>query len=124
VIVVCPTEELHEIGARMVTDFFTLCGYTATFIGANTPQDEIMEAIKYIQPVYVALSVTNNYNLIAARKAVQRISEQKEAFKFKVILGGQACRYQPAVCLEMGADMVLQTFKDIRSLGGANNAAS
>jgi methanogenic corrinoid protein MtbC1 len=124
VIMVCPTEELHEIGARMAMDFFTLCGYNVTFIGANTPQDEIVNAIKYIQPAYVAISITNYFNLIAARNAVSRICTQKGPFNFKVILGGLACRYHPETCLEMGADLLLQTFEDIQKLGGQSNAAT
>ncbi len=118
VIVVCPAEELHEIGARMVMDFFTLCGYDVTFIGANTPQDEIVNAIHHIKPGYVAISITNYYNLVAARRTVSRISGQKGSLDFKIILGGLACRYQTNTCLDMGADMVLQTFEDIRQLGG------
>ena len=64
VIVVCPPEELHEIGARMVADFFTLCGFDAVFVGANTPQTEILEAIDYERPKYIAISVSNYYNLV------------------------------------------------------------
>jgi MerR family transcriptional regulator, light-induced transcriptional regulator len=123
VIVVCPTEELHEIGPRMVVDFFTLCGFAVTFIGANTPQDEIVDAIEYVKPVYVAISITNYYNLVAARYAVQRICSQKGALNFKVILGGLACRYHPDICREMGADMVMNTFEEIQKLGGQNDVA-
>jgi hypothetical protein len=96
VIMVCPTEELHEI----------------------------VNAIKYIQPAYVAISITNYFNLIAARNAVSRICTQKGPFNFKVILGGLACRYHPETCLEMGADLLLQTFEDIQKLGGQSNAAT
>ena len=123
VIMVCPTEELHEIGARMVMDFFTLCGYNVSFIGANTPQEEIVSAIEYIHPVYVAVSITNYYNLIAARYAVQRICAKKGVLNFKVILGGLACQYHPDTCHEMGADLVLNTFEDIRQLGGQSDVS-
>ncbi len=56
---VCPPDELHEIGIRMVADFFTLCGYNVDFVGANTPVKHIISAIKYIRPDYVAISITN-----------------------------------------------------------------
>jgi MerR family transcriptional regulator, light-induced transcriptional regulator len=117
VIVVCPPEELHEIGARMVMDFFSLCGYIVTFIGANTPQDEIVNAIKYVQPIFVAISITNYYNMVVTRYTVSRICSQKGALNFKVILGGLASQRHPETCWEMGADMVLQSFEDIRNLG-------
>lgn len=124
VIVVCPPEELHEIGARMVLDFFTLCGYQGTFIGANTPQDEIVNAIRYIQPAFVAISVTNFYNLVAARQAVGLICDQKGALKFQLILGGSACRNHTPICRELGADLVLQTFEDIHKLGGQTDVTT
>ena len=118
VIVFCPTDEYHEIGARMVADFFTLCGFDAVFVGANTPQAEIIGAIRYVKPKYAAISVTNYYNLVAARKTVQKISEVRETSgaDFKIIVGGQAFERNPNVDEEMGADFLLSTFDDIRRL--------
>lgn len=71
--VVCPSEEYHEIGARMITDFFTLLGYNATFVGSNTPKEEFLEALQNIKLDYIAISVSNPYSLIAARKAIEKI---------------------------------------------------
>jgi methanogenic corrinoid protein MtbC1 len=116
VVVLCPPEELHEIGARMVADFFTLCGYNITFVGANTPRDDIVNAIKYFQPEYIAISITNAFNLVTARKVVKRIVELEDSLKFKVILGGQACKNNPETCREMGVDLILNSFEDIRGL--------
>jgi methanogenic corrinoid protein MtbC1 len=118
VIVVCPAEELHEIGARMVADFFTLCGFESMFIGANTPQVEILEAIEYVKPRYVGVSVSNHYNLIAARKMVQKIRELRESTgaEFKIIVGGYAFEQNPDMDTRMGFDLLLATFEDIRRL--------
>jgi MerR family transcriptional regulator, light-induced transcriptional regulator len=115
-IVLCPPEELHEIGARMAADYFTLCGLNVLFIGANTPQRAILNGIKYFQPQYVCISITNYYNLVATRNAIQNIIEIKGIFPFQVILGGQACRSNPQACSQMGADLILDTFEDIQSL--------
>jgi MerR family transcriptional regulator, light-induced transcriptional regulator len=124
VVVVCPPEELHEIGARMIADYFTLCGFNVVFIGANTPQKDILHGIEYSRPEFVAISITNYYNLLAARNTVQMITDLKSTLPFKVILGGRACRTNPAACGQMGADMVLDGFEDIRALsGGKSNAA-
>lgn len=118
VILACPTEELHEIGARMVADFFTLCGFDSIFIGANTPQVEILEAIEYVKPRYVAVSVSNHYNLIAARKMVLKIRELREssAAEFEIIVGGYAFTLNPDMDTCMGFDFLLATFEDIRKL--------
>ena len=116
VVVICPPEELHELGARMVTDFFTLCGFNVTFTGANTPQDNVINAIKYIDPAYIAISITNYYNLVATRRLIMKIREMKGSASFQIILGGQACRCNPETCQKMGADMILHTFKEIEKL--------
>jgi methanogenic corrinoid protein MtbC1 len=118
VIVFCPAEEYHELGARMVADFFVLCGFDAVFVGANTPQAEIIGAISYVKPKYVAISVTNYYNLVAARKTVQKMGEVRETggSDFKIIVGGQAFERNPNMDKEIGADFLLSTFDDIRGL--------
>jgi len=118
VIVLCPAGEYHELGARMVADFFTLCGYDAVFVGANTPQDEIIRAISHVKPKYVAISITNYYNLVAARKTVEKMVEErgKSDADFKIIVGGQAFKRNPTMYREMRADFLFNTFDDIRGL--------
>jgi len=102
----------------MVTDFFTLCGFDATFVGANTPLSDILEAIEYVKPVYIAISVSNHYNLLAAHKMVQRIREVRESTgaEFEIIVGGYAFAQNPEMGKQMGSDLLLATFDDIRKL--------
>jgi methanogenic corrinoid protein MtbC1 len=118
VIVVCPTEEFHEIGARMVADFFDLCGYQTTFVGANTPQEEILEAIALLKPTYVAISATNTYSLVPAKRVLGQVRDVRNRSKsdFRIIVGGNAFRKNPGLVQEMGADLLLSTFEDIRRL--------
>ncbi len=118
VVVVCPTEEFHEIGARMVADFFDLAGFDATFVGANTPQEEILEAIAMLQPAYVAVSATNTYSLVPARRVLEKLRavREKAGARFQIIVGGNAFLKNPALAQEMGADLHLSTYEDIRRL--------
>ena len=117
-LVICPPEELHEIGARMVADFFTLCGFDTIFVGANTPVADILEAIGYVRPKYVALSVSNYYNIVAARKTVSKIREvgEKSNADFKIIVGGSAFKQNPCACDDIGAELLLHDFEDIKNL--------
>ena len=120
VVVVCPTEELHELGAKMVADFFTLCGYDVTFVGANTPQSQVLAGIGYVVPAYVAISVTNHYNLVAARKLVDNMKTLRtsKGLSFKIIVGGSAFERNPELAKEIGADQHLHGFDDIKALKG------
>lgn len=113
VAIVCPPEEYHEIGARMVADFFELNGFDAIFVGSNTPRKDFIEAIDYIRPKYVAISVTNYYNLVAAKKIIQEI---KSAAKYpvKILVGGYAFNANPDAHKQIGADRLLETYDDIK----------
>ncbi len=118
--VVCPAEEYHEIGARMVSDFFTLLGYDVAFAGANTPKGDVLSAVKYIRPRYVALSVSSFYNLVAVQRTVEEISEvrRKEGLDFEIIVGGNAFRKNPEVCKDIGADHQVQDFEELIKIVG------
>jgi MerR family transcriptional regulator, light-induced transcriptional regulator len=115
-VVLCPPGELHEIGARIISDFFILCGCDALFVGANTPQEDILNALKHIKPQYIAISITNYYNLVAARSVILKIAALKGEFPFQIILGGQACRHNDGICRQMSTDMILNSFEDIQRL--------
>ena len=117
VMVICPSEELHEIGPRMVADFFTLNGFEVTFVGANTPRRSFLSAIDIVKPHYVAIGVTNYYNLSAARRTIEQIKD-REHRDLKIIVGGHAFTRNPEVYREIGADIHLQGFEDIRKLRG------
>lgn len=115
VVVVCPTEELHELGARMVADFFTLAGYDSVFIGANTPMSVILSAMSQIHPDIVALSVTNYYNLFAAKKAIASIRAQGPA-GLLIAVGGVALKDRLGGTCDLGADIQISSFEDIMRL--------
>jgi len=113
VLVVCPTEEHHEIGAKMAHDFFLLQGYDSTFIGANTPLTVILAACEFVKPKYVAISVTNYYHVIDAKKVVDAIKIQYP--NITVLAGGQAFKDEDAI-KAVNADIHLTTYQSIKDL--------
>jgi methanogenic corrinoid protein MtbC1 len=117
VMVLCPAEELHEIGPRMVADFFTLLGYDVTFVGANTPKKSFLSAIETIKPKYIAISISNYYNLSAARRTIEDIRGTRHG-KVRILVGGYAFRKNPEAYREIGADALVDTFSDLKKLKG------
>ncbi len=115
VAVLCPPEEYHEIGARMISDIFTIAGYNSIFVGANTPLDTFLEAAKKLSPMYVAISVSNYYNLINTRRMISRIKEA--GGKSRVVVGGNAFEKNPDYWKEVGADIFLKDPREILALG-------
>lgn len=116
VIVACPPEEYHEIGARMVADLFTLCGHEVTFIGANTPNLEVATAVNFIDPRYLAISVSNSYNLFAAERTISAVRGSVVGKPPTIIVGGSAFERNPNAWKEIGADRLARTYADIAGL--------
>jgi len=95
IMVLCPSEEYHEIGAIIVSHFFALAGYDARYIGANTPKNDILSAVKALKPDMLALSVTNYYNIVITKKITEDIKLQFP--NVKIIVGGQAFNHTDAL---------------------------
>ena len=115
VLVGCPSEEYHDVGARMIADIFTLYGYDSIFIGANTPRTEIKDAINILKPKIIALSITNYYNLVEAEKAIALIKSYTE-FKGKIVVGGIAFLSNPEIYKKIGADILIKNYNQIKNL--------
>ncbi len=119
VLVICPEKEYHEIGARMVSDFFSLCGWKSAFVGANTPREQIRAAVLEVRPTIIALSVTDFYNLVETGKAIQQLRNALAAqglASTRILVGGHAFSNKPEMAAQIGADGLLHTFADIRNL--------
>ncbi len=125
VLVFCPEKEYHELGARMVADFFTLSGWKTGFAGANTPREQIRAAIVRERPAIVAVSVSDFYNLVEAEKAITRIRSllaDKGLSQVRILAGGGAFTGNPDGWRAIGADGLLHTFDDIRRLTATKHA--
>lgn len=118
VLVVCPQEEYHEIGAIIATNYFLMGGYDARYIGANTPTAEILSAIKALRPDFIALSVTNYYNLFITKKLTEAIKETYP--QVKIIVGGQAFSY-PKATDQLPFDYHLRSVDDIAHFEQVNS---
>ncbi len=116
-LVLCPDDELHELGARMVSDLLVLCGFDSVYIGANTPKAVVISAVRDIKPTMVAVSVTNFYNLSVAAETIRLIKEAADG-AIKVIVGGRAFKRNPAASKFVGADAQLDTYEDMVQMFG------
>ncbi len=117
VAVLCPPEEYHDLGARMVADFFTISGYEAIFVGSSTPYKDFYNAIHVIKPEVVAISVSNYYNLVSAKRMIEEIKKALD-YPLKIVVGGYAFHDDEANKVKtVGADYYAKTYNDILELG-------
>lgn len=96
--------ELHEIGVRMVADFFEMEGWDTYYFGANTPKDSIISSIKDIEPDVLGLSTTIAYNLPNLKELINTIKLNDLNRNTKILVGGYPFNTAPELWKRIGAD--------------------
>lgn len=100
----CAAGEMHEMGLRMVADMFELEGWDTYYLGANTPNDSILQTIIDLKPYMVALSASIHYNLGAVKDLIRLIRNTPESSHIKIIVGGRPFLLAPKLWMKIGAD--------------------
>lgn len=103
-IVTAAANEFHEIGPRMVADLLELDGWEVIFVGANTPQYELLELIEREKPFMVAISAAVMFNLDRAAQAIAAIKGNSALTGVRVLVGGLAFNAVPGIWQDLGAD--------------------
>lgn len=113
-VVICPEGEYHELGARMVSDYFTLCGFETHYVGSSTPKEEFIAVIHAVNPDCIAIGVTNYFNLVEAQRTIELI--RAKGLNTKIYVGGQAFQHNKKAFMDMGADALLESYEDIEKI--------
>lgn len=100
----CVSGELHEIGLRMVTDIMELEGWDTTYLGANMPNESIVQTILQSNADLVAISVTYPLNLHKAEDLISRIRSEARLDRVKIMVGGYPFLNDPELWQKIGAD--------------------
>lgn len=88
ILVGCVQGERHWVGARMFADLCLSHGWSAEFLGADVPNDALVDMVKRRNPQVVALSATMAVGAEHASVLVRALSGL--ASPPRVILGGHA----------------------------------
>ena len=99
----CIGGELHEIGVRMVADFFEMAGWDTFYLGANTPPDSIIQTVQKREAEVLAVSATMTMHVsrVADLIAAVRDSTVREV---KILTGGYPFNRVPDLWQQVGAD--------------------
>lgn len=100
----CADGEQHEIGIRMVSDFFEMEGWDTCYLGAGTPARNVVRAIDEKRADLVLVSVTMALNLSKAQHLIELIRGSNASAGAKVLVGGYTCNIVPDLWKKMGAD--------------------
>jgi methanogenic corrinoid protein MtbC1 len=84
----CIGNELHELGMRMVTDFFEMDGWDTYFLGANTPNEAVLSSLEDHRAHCLAVSVTMTHHLKQAQRLVNELRQEPRLRNVKLLIGG------------------------------------
>lgn len=108
----CVGGELHEIGVRMVADFFEIEGWDTYYLGANTPADTIVQAIAERQADVLAVSATMSVHVSEVANLIERVRTSKVGQQVKILVGGYPFNRSPDLWQRMGVDGYAQNAQD------------
>jgi len=102
VLLACVEGELHDLGARIASDFLEMAGFQVTFAGANTPVDSLIALARAAKPDLLALSVSLSFHMPALRRTIARARAELGA-DLPIAVGGAAIAWDPCAAEELGA---------------------
>ena len=86
-VITCTPGEFHQIGARMVADYFEINGWDGYFLGANTPDDDIINFIKEHKPDLLAISMSVFFSMNSLQLLIAKVRQHFP--DLTILLGGQ-----------------------------------
>lgn len=102
VLVTSVAGNLHDIGARIVADHFEMCGWRAVFLGANTPTEDLLLAVRDHRPDLVAISAGTTSYVRETAAAIEAL--KRERADLPVLVGGKLFAVVPELWRDVGAD--------------------
>ena len=115
VAVACVEGELHDLGARMVADFFEMDGFDVRFLGANVPAPALAELVREEAPDVVALSATTSSSVSAVHRAIVAVRSVADR-RILLAAGGQLFRRNPGLGTQLGVDLHADDIRGIVSV--------
>ncbi len=100
----CVGGELHEIGIRMVADFFEMEGWDTYYLGANTPTDSILRSIAERQVDILAISATMTFHIGKVTELIERVQSSQVGKAIKILVGGYPFNISRGLWQQAGAD--------------------
>jgi MerR family transcriptional regulator, light-induced transcriptional regulator len=100
----CVAGDQHELGIRMVADFFELEGWDTYYFGANTPTAALVQVVNHHHPDILALSATMTYHVSAVTEVITAVRASAWGAHVKILVGGYPFILAPTLWQQVGAD--------------------
>jgi methanogenic corrinoid protein MtbC1 len=100
----CIGSELHEIGIRMVADFFEMEGWDTYYLGANTPANSIVRTLAEKQAHLLALSATMTFHIDSIHSVIRAVRSDSRMQHVRIMVGGYPFNVDLDLWKKVGAD--------------------
>jgi methanogenic corrinoid protein MtbC1 len=100
----CVAGDLHEIGIRMVSDFFEMEGWDTFYVGANAPTASILETLSEREADVLAVSATMTPHVSAVENLIDAVRSSEGGRDLKILVGGYPFNIAPELWQTVGAD--------------------
>jgi MerR family transcriptional regulator, light-induced transcriptional regulator len=100
----CVSGELHEIGIRMVSDFFEMAGWNTYYLGANTPPADIIQTLISRGSKVLAISATITYHIPRVIELIDEVRRSTLGEDLPILVGGRPFLISPGLWERVGAD--------------------
>jgi methanogenic corrinoid protein MtbC1 len=99
----CVSGDLHEIGVRMVSDFFEMEGWDTFYLGASTPKPDLLRTLAQRRADVLAISATMTFHVRAVADLIEAVRSE-HGDRVKVLVGGYPFNVDPDLWHRIGAD--------------------
>ena len=114
----CVAGNLHEIGGRMIADFFEMAGWNSYFLGANTPAESVVETLVERNADILGISATMTGQLGAVEELVGLVRAKSACAGVKILVGGHPFNIAPDLWRAIDADGTARDAESAIQLAG------
>ncbi len=100
----CVDGDLHEIGMRIVADFFEMAGWDTVFLGASVPGAALVRTLEDRKPDVVGISAALTPHVAAVSHMIAEIRAAPGCRKIKILVGGYPFHIAPELWKQVDAD--------------------
>ncbi len=104
VVAACIGGDLHEIGIRMVADFFDMDGWDSFYLGADVPTASILQTVIDRRANVLAVSATLLTHISAVTDLIVAARANPACGDLIILVGGHPFNVAPDLWHEVGAD--------------------
>jgi methanogenic corrinoid protein MtbC1 len=111
--------EPHDVGIRMVADFFEMDGWEVVYLGANTPSGDLVETLRDRKADLLAVSASTALHVREVGELIAQLRADESCAGTKIVVGGHPFRSIPDLWQEVGADGSAASASEAVALGNA-----